>query len=822
MSKLDLSIFIQAIDKFSVPAKKIVGISDKMAKSMVSGQKELNALGKQKSGIAMFKRLGVELRKTGVSMKHAQDDVAKLGKAISNTSNPSKKMIREFEQARQKSARLKSSYAAQSTRLKTLRDDLRAAGIESGQLAAHEKALGARIETTTKKMQQQSILAEKRQAIEQRRDKSLQRAANLSFVAQSVGSVGRGLIGAIAAPVERMRAVQQSRGTLQSLGMDKSGIDAVVKAAHAMTKAYAGIDTDSFTAAAYDIKSGIGNLTGEGVARMTALASLTAKATGSSTAGMTSLFATGYGVFKKNLFKNIGDVDFGKIFSAGIASSVKRFKTDGVKMQRAIESMGSGLAAAGVPLQDQLTALGMLQQKMQASEAGVSVKAFASKAAQADAYFKKVGISISTLNDKGNVLSIPEILKQAKAAFGSQYTSKVGAVMLKAFGSEEAVRVFEGLWGQSGEFAKNSAGILADTKKGELFTQKMAKNMDNNVDARLKLLSQRWGLIQEKLGTALIPMLEKMIPIIETVGSAISSFIDRVPNAAGLIMGAVAVIGGIALVLAPVVTAVAALTGSLAFLRAGLAKTRLAAERGSGAGGGFFGGGKGGGIKGFFGKLFSRKGFGSAMKGAGGFLKGKGGYIGAALTAASIGSTLFSDRKDKGTEIAKDVGGIGGALAGAAMGAAIGSVIPVAGNAIGAAIGLALGGLGFNFGSKAGGAVAGLFSPDKKTQIAKAAPAALAASLAMASPAIAQPKPLIQPVSPAAQQLPQLAALTAQPVTPKTTVVHQDNRANYTLHMTVNGGDPEHTRRVVNNALAEKEREHAARTRGALFDIQGG
>jgi len=86
------------------------------------------------------------------------------------------------------------------------------------------------------------------------------------------------------------------------------------------------------------------------------------------------------------------------------------------------------------------------------------------------------------------------------------------------------------------------------------------------------------------------------------------------------------------------------------------------------------------------------------------------------------------------------------------------------------------------------------FDTIKKPVFSKAAPAALAATMAMATPAAASP---------------------AQ-------TVHQDNRASYVLHVNVDGGDPAQVKDAVHQALAEKEREHAARTRGALFDIQGG
>ncbi|MBO3282610.1 hypothetical protein, partial [Intestinimonas butyriciproducens] len=69
--------------------------------------------------------------------------------------------------------------------------------------------------------------------------------------------------------------------------------------------------------AAYDIKSGIASLTDEGVAQFTELAGLTAKATKSTTGEMTSLFATGYGIYK-GYYSELSDLEFGEMFAGGI------------------------------------------------------------------------------------------------------------------------------------------------------------------------------------------------------------------------------------------------------------------------------------------------------------------------------------------------------------------------------------------------------------------------------------------------------------------------------------------------------------------------
>ena len=93
-------------------------------------------------------------------------------------------------------------------------------------------------------------------------------------------------------------------------------------AAKSFSDTWAGTSKSDFITAAYDIKSGIASLTDEGVAQFTELAALTGKATKSTTEEMGSLFATGYGIYK-GFYDDMSDLEFGEMFSAGIATAVK-------------------------------------------------------------------------------------------------------------------------------------------------------------------------------------------------------------------------------------------------------------------------------------------------------------------------------------------------------------------------------------------------------------------------------------------------------------------------------------------------------------------
>lgn len=64
------------------------------------------------------------------------------------------------------------------------------------------------------------------------------------------------------------------------------------------------------------------------------------------------------------------------MFSAGISDAVRAFKTSGSGMAQAIQNLGASATTAQVPLEEQLSVLGMLQATMGGAEAGTKYKAF--------------------------------------------------------------------------------------------------------------------------------------------------------------------------------------------------------------------------------------------------------------------------------------------------------------------------------------------------------------------------------------------------------------------------------------------------------------
>ncbi|MFV0408677.1 MAG: phage tail tape measure protein [Paracoccus sp. (in: a-proteobacteria)] len=374
-----------------------------------------------------------------------------------------------------------------------------------------------------------------------------------------------------------IREVEKARGELATLGV--KDLDAVVRKGQEMQMQLAGVTADAFVRASYDIKSGISTLTDQGVAEMTASAMVTAKATKAQAEQMTSLYATSYGIFKKQ-FNELSDAEFGDTFGAMLAKSVQQFKTDGTQMQQAIESAGAGAVNLGMSMREQMALLGMMQQQMAAGEAGTALRAFATNAAAADEAFKDLAkgaknpVRVRVLDENGALRSMVDVMADLKARYGETLDAMEATEIKKAFGTDEAMKMINALYGQEAAIRANADALAQAGKQGAAFTTEMAKAADANWASVTDRLSQIWDVFRQKLAIALLPTLEKLAPMIEEAITGLVNWADAHPDLLAGIGAVVIGLGAITTVLAPVLVGLGSLVGSWAVASYGA--TRLA------------------------------------------------------------------------------------------------------------------------------------------------------------------------------------------------------------------------------------------------------
>jgi len=347
--------------------------------------------------------------------------------------------------------------------------------------------------------------------------------------------VGSAMLGFAGLTVTSTNATTKALGEMSSLGF--KDLKSLERAAKEFSNQFAGITKSDFIAAAYDIKSGIASLSDTAVGEFSKIAALTAKATKATVADMTSLFASGYGIFK-DFYSNLSDFEFGELFSGGIAASVRAFKTTGPQMAASIENLGAMATTALIPLEEQLTVLGMLQATMSGSEAGTRYRAFIKSAAEAG---ENLGISFVDANN--NLLPIPNILEMIRGKYGETVDAVEKMELMKAFGRIEALTVVDLLMPKIDSLKGNITDLGSAMQAGTATTLEMATAMNSDLGAVFGLLKQQVRNTFEILGKSI---LQTVLPAVNAVSKATLAFQQWVashPQLLKLSMG-VALIGG--------------------------------------------------------------------------------------------------------------------------------------------------------------------------------------------------------------------------------------------------------------------------------------
>ena len=543
-----LSFVMEMVDKVTTPIAKMTDQTTKSAKAIEATQTQISRLSKTAGDLDAFKRLKRDSMDTTRALDAQKQKVSQLAREMREVEKPTRAMTAEFKRAKSEAQRLTEVHNRENKELGALRNKLNSAGVSTKNLrqaTSQVERHTARFNDRLKEQQAQlEAVAQREQKLAGLRKKNSNLMGSAAMDTAKVGAATY----AISKLTESYGQVASAQGTIQSLGVGAEGIDAITKAAKKFSNQWSGTTQAEFIAASYDIKSGISSLSDTAVGEFTRIAALTAGATKSTTDQMTSLFASGYGIYRKQ-FEQVGavtvngwaamsaserDMKFGEYFSAGIASSVKAFKTNGTEMSSAISSLGATATSANVSFAEQLSILGQLQATMSGSEAATKYAAFLNSAAGAS---EKLGLNF--LDSNNQLLSMPDILTELQGKYGSTIDAIEEQELKKAFGTDEAMAMIKLLYPEINTLKKNIGDMDGALKGGMESANKMAEAILLGPNESVERMNQRVSNLTATLGKVFAPM---MMFVADTVGEAaimLSNMAERFPFLTQLIGGAV-------------------------------------------------------------------------------------------------------------------------------------------------------------------------------------------------------------------------------------------------------------------------------------------
>ncbi|WP_419782334.1 phage tail tape measure protein [Malaciobacter marinus] len=401
-------------------------------------------------------------------------------------------------------------------------------------------------------------------------------SANLTKLGTASLALGEGISSALGSTFDDIQELRAAQGELKTLGVEGTGLDAITQSAKEFASEFSGTTAPTFVKAAYDIKSGISSLSDTAVGEMTSIAAMTASATKSSTAEMTSLFATGYGIYRDQ-FEQFGsatidgwnklsdeekDIKFGEYFSAGISNSVQAFKTDGTQMSAALSNLGASATSAGVSFSEQLSILGQLQATMSGSEAATKYRAFLTGAVKAN---ESLGLSFLDANNK--LVSMPEILEQLRDKYGSVLDGMEKKELYDAFGSSEALALIELLYPKTENLTNSINTMNTSLQDGSKKTREMA--LSANEGKEQEVLDQKINNLTSTIGDRFAPVMLFTIDTMGSVVDGVTSWMDEHETLSTVIVSGIGILGGLLTVLGTVGVVAGGIGMILPFLSGG-------------------------------------------------------------------------------------------------------------------------------------------------------------------------------------------------------------------------------------------------------------
>lgn len=153
---LRIRMLLEAGDRVSRPLRDIAGGSNRLAQSLKSTRDRLKEIDRAQADIAGFRQLKAGVQSTAATMQAARARAAALGREIAQTSNPTKALTRDFAKAKGEAERLTRQHQAETSQLQQLRERLRAAGVETRNLASHERDLRTQSAAANREIEEQS------------------------------------------------------------------------------------------------------------------------------------------------------------------------------------------------------------------------------------------------------------------------------------------------------------------------------------------------------------------------------------------------------------------------------------------------------------------------------------------------------------------------------------------------------------------------------------------------------------------------------------------------------------------------------------------
>lgn len=199
--RITTELVVKAVDEYS---KKLGGMSNITGKFASKVRTDMGGLQKLRGPLLLiqdYKKAQSTFSKSEIELEKSRVQLKKLRTEMKATSEPTKKMVRDFDRAQKAAEKLRLSHVKNKTELAQLQGKLRSVGVNTGDLAGEQGRLTSKLNSANaafaqqaERLQRMRVLQDRLAESRRRMDKTMARAANMSFVGSAAIGVGRRIL----------------------------------------------------------------------------------------------------------------------------------------------------------------------------------------------------------------------------------------------------------------------------------------------------------------------------------------------------------------------------------------------------------------------------------------------------------------------------------------------------------------------------------------------------------------------------------------------------------------------------------------------------
>lgn len=580
---LSLDVVLNAIDRASAPLRNINNASSRTAEQFKNARTQLKQLHRQQKDIRSFRALQKASKLVKTEFAQATERSNQLSRQLAQTSNPTRKLLRDFDRARAATQKLRQQHINHLQTLRSARNALQQTGVNTRNLASEQRQLTRDIEASDRALQghQRQLDATRRR--QERLNRARQRFQNTRGMAGNMS--GAGMTG-VAGGTATLLAVAKTA----SVGME---FDAQMSKVQALTR----LEKNSNELAelrkqarqlgantmfsATETAKGQGFLAMAGFSSKDIINSMPGILSTAAAAGVEIATAADIGSNILSSF-NMKASEMGRVGDV-LTSAFTKGNVDLMMLGETMKYVAPVAEGLGVKIETVAAMTSILGSNgVQASMAGTSQKAILNRLAGGPKMARKAlaSLNIKTVDEDGNLVDIVKLLaniekatkKMGKAERQSAYTKIAGmeavsSLMIltkKAFSGElgSLTTAIDNDYGISNK----TAAVMGDNATGDLkelvsSIQDVAIEITSLNNESLRELIQNITQVTRGIGAwiRLNPELTATITRVITIGGALFLGLGLVALAASALLLPFALLSfGLTVLTAPVLGVIAA------------------------------------------------------------------------------------------------------------------------------------------------------------------------------------------------------------------------------------------------------------------------